>query len=667
MKMTLRKTPLDEREEQVLRLHSEEGLSCVKIGWLLGVTRERARQIIRDARARQREQERNPEGFALLPTRVRKVLRKLGYRNRTEVLAAVRSGMLWCEPRWRDPLLWDRKKKLSKRPGTNLIKVRNFGFKSWGIVCEWLGLPVPDPNGEITPPALWGDGRPVEKMERQLGLVGWDDELWALRLEELRGYREKYGHVRVPANWRGNVQLGRWLAYQRQQARRGLIEPDRWKRLEELGVECAIIREPHVEEHELYMKKMLARLEAYRKEHGHMDVRDEEDHALAYWIGRQRIYRNAGILRNYRREMLDAAGFPWKPGDRRWEEKFARLVKFKEKYGHTRVPRHWKGDGALGRWVEHQRARYRKGEMSADHKRRLKKLGFAWEIEEPTVEAHDQHMERMLERLKEYRAMYGHGTVLRSRDRALAEWLQQQRSYRSAGVMRKSRRQKMDEAGVPLKPEDGRWDEQFARLLAFKERFGHARVPAEYEEDQKLGSWTVWQRQHHRTGKLSAEHRRRLEEIGFAWGAGPRAEERDRRTEEMLARLAAYRERHGQVPVTGARDASLTRWICLQRELRKAGKLTEDYCRRLDAAGFQWDPLGEIWNEMFARLVAFKARFGHTQVYQKWAEDQTLGKWVSRQRGHHRAGRLPEEHRRRLEEIGFVWEVPTGVRRVVKR
>ena len=73
-----------------------------------------------------------------------------------------------------------------------------------------------------------------KKGKRKTGrLVGWDDELWGRRFAELCDFREKFGHVLVPANWRGNAALGRWLAYQRKQGREGKIEQDRGKRLTE--------------------------------------------------------------------------------------------------------------------------------------------------------------------------------------------------------------------------------------------------------------------------------------------------------------------------------------------------------------------------------------------------------------------------------------------------
>lgn len=362
--------------------------------------------------------------------------------------------------------------------------------------------------------------RAAEKRQKLRGdrkQVGWDDEQWELRFAELKDFREVHGHVRVPVLWRQNAALGRWLAYQRQQGRRGQIEPDRGRRLQELGVEWEIIREPRVEEHDLYMEKMLARLAAYRDRYGHAGVTPGRDRALHLWIARQRIFRAWGTLRKYRKERLDAAGFPWEPIDHLWEEKFVRLVRFKERFGHTRVATEWKEDKVLGRWVEHQRARVRMGTMSSDHRRRLKKLGFQWELDEPRVEEQDRHLELMLARLAAYRKRYGHACVLRSRDRALAEWIQSQRYYRASGTLKEYRRKQMDAVGFPWEPVRYQWEEKFARLRKFKACHGDTMVPAKWEKDRKLGSWVSYQRSMYKAGKLSDERRCRLEELGFVW------------------------------------------------------------------------------------------------------------------------------------------------------
>jgi superfamily II DNA or RNA helicase len=66
------------------------------------------------------------------------------------------------------------------------------------------------------------------------------------------------------------------------------------------------------------------------------------------------------------------------------------------------------------------------------------------------------------------------------------------------------------------------------------------------------------------------------------------------------------------------------------------------------------DQLGESWYESFGRLVKFWSTEGHTNVHQNCIQDGfRLGGWVSKQREAHKS--LSNERRRKLDEIGFVW------------
>jgi hypothetical protein len=69
--------------------------------------------------------------------------------------------------------------------------------------------------------------------------------------------------------------------------------------------------------------------------------------------------------------------------------------------------------------------------------------------------------------------------------------------------------------------------------------------------------------------------------------------------------------------------------------------------------GFVWDPVGAKWDDMFAELKAYEKRFGHCKVPYRWPENHKLGSWVGTQRTRARNGRMTDERRRRLEEIGF--------------
>lgn len=70
---------------------------------------------------------------------------------------------------------------------------------------------------------------------------------------------------------------------------------------------------------------------------------------------------------------------------------------------------------------------------------------------------------------------------------------------------------------------------------------------------------------------------------------------------------------------------------------------------------FVWDPLTEKWEEGFSALKKFKEREGHCRVPWHLTEDRyTLGQWVSRQRK--KQAELTEDHRSRLNALGFVWD-----------
>ena len=59
--------------------------------------------------------------------------------------------------------------------------------------------------------------------------------------------------------------------------------------------------------------------------------------------------------------MLDSLGFTWSVKDTYWEEMFAALKSFTERFGHCNVPASWKENPGLGRWCANQRARKKRG------------------------------------------------------------------------------------------------------------------------------------------------------------------------------------------------------------------------------------------------------------------------------------------------------------------
>ena len=84
---------------------------------------------------------------------------------------------------------------------------------------------------------------------------------------------------------------------------------------------------------------------------------------------------------------------------------------------------------------------------------------------------------------------------------------------------------------------------------------------------------------------------------------------------------------------------------------------SNDRRNRLEAIGFVWDTLFQQWEEGFTALKVYKEREGNCLVPQRFKTDDgyRLGQWVASQRK--TKDEMSEDRRRRLDEIGFVWNI----------
>src|SRR5262249_45292844 len=96
----------------------------------------------------------------------------------------------------------------------------------------------------------------------------------------------------------------------------------------------------------------------------------------------------------------------------------------------------------------------------------------------------------------------------------------------------------------------------------------------------------------------------------------------------------------------------LGQWVRVQRQLRETMPLERR--QRLGELGFVWDVLNAQWEEGFHYLQLFHEREGHCRVPLRLREQgYRLGQWVRDQRKDKET--MPLERRKRLEELGFVW------------
>jgi len=237
--------------------------------------------------------------------------------------------------------------------------------------------------------------------------------LWDQKYRELVSYAEEFGHTRVPVQLSS---LGVWVRHQRVNYRnfqKGNLSTrmteSRIELLDQIGFEW----NSQVHSWETSYEQLVT----FATENGHTRV-PKSNRLLAYWVQAQRsnykISRNgdpSSRMTEKRIDLLEKIGFEWDCTGPPWERLYYELVQFVKKFGHSRVPRGFPQNPALGRWVNLQREYYRqlrRGNSSCNLTENrielLNKVSFEWY---PSVHSWDRKYEDLVSFVKEF----GHARV----------------------------------------------------------------------------------------------------------------------------------------------------------------------------------------------------------------------------------------------------------------
>jgi hypothetical protein len=375
---------------------------------------------------------------------------------------------------------------------------------------------------------------------------------------------------------------------------------------------------------------------AYKGKHGNADVSSVPRTGLASWISNQRTYFKSNTMQSDRLIRLQEIGFVWDVLDAQWNDRFSELLAYGQKHGNLDIPQRY--SGGLGAWVNNQRQLEKTGEMPFDKKARLDNSGFIWD----PLEWSWQEQYRQL-----FAYRHEHGTATDNWPEDFNGWMSSQRKRKEKGTLSNEKLAKLEAIGFVWSFRDSVWQERVEGLCAYIEKHGNADVPQ--REPSGLGAWLNTRRKEEKSGNLSHEKKAILEEMGVQWN--PVGDE----WSSMYEQLLAYRDDNGttNVPINGTTD--LDAWVGRQRKAKKNKTLSQDRISLLDDAGFDWDPFASQWETMFKELLAYRLENRHVNVPQRPLT--SLGRWVRVQRESLKNGRLTSEHKFRLDEIGFVWDM----------
>lgn len=150
-------------------------------------------------------------------------------------------------------------------------------------------------------------------------------------------------------------------------------------------------------------------LVAYKDRNGHTNCPYyyEKDRALGDWVNRQR--KMPALLDPVQIDQLNSIGFDWSTTQERlWNEKYAELLAFFDKFGHSKVPKTY--DDSLCNWVAKQRQIHGQGRLQPDRVEKLEHVKFLWRVKQHTARTSAKEEEKWkakYTRLVAYKEKFG--------------------------------------------------------------------------------------------------------------------------------------------------------------------------------------------------------------------------------------------------------------------
>lgn len=343
-----------------------------------------------------------------------------------------------------------------------------------------------------------------------------------------------------------------------------------------------------------------------------------------------------------------------------WDMYYASAKQYYQENGNLEVPaRYITEEGyALGSWLNNQKA-IRKGtivgKLTENQIQKLGDIGMIWD-------SLDYFWEQNFKLAKEYYLTSGNldiPTNYKSKDgKHLGNWILRQRQLYKSNSLTDEQIKKLDSIGMDwMDRVDRIWENGFIEAKNYSEEYGNLSVPKNYRSntDFPLGIWIQRQRSLYKNNKISENRIERLTDIGMNWNPD--------NWESRFNLVKQYYEEHGNINISQKeviQGVWLGKWIVSQKKAMQEGKLTHEQIEMLKTL-----PLEEVgrkdnrWWFMYEEAKKYYLKFGHLNVPMDYltSSGKKLSDWIIRQRRNYKLGKMPSEHKEKLDEIGFIWDL----------
>lgn len=343
-----------------------------------------------------------------------------------------------------------------------------------------------------------------------------------------------------------------------------------------------------------------------------------------------------------------------------WDMYYASAKQYYQENGNLEVPaRYITEEGyALGSWLNNQKA-IRKGtivgKLTEDQIQKLDSIGMIWD-------SLDYFWEQNFRLAKEYYLTYGNldiPTNYKSTDgKHLGNWILRQRQLYKSNSLTDEQIKKLDSIGMDwMDRVDRVWENGFIEAKNYSEEYGNLSVPKNYRSntDFPLGIWIQRQRSLYKNKKISDDRIKRLTDVGMNWNPD--------NWESRFDLVKQYYEEHGNINISQKeviQGVWLGKWILSQKKAMESGKLTNEQIEMLKTL-----PMEEVgrkdnrWWSMYEEAKKYYLKFGNLNVPMDYitSSGKKLSDWIIRQRRNYKLGKMPLEHKEKLDDIGFVWDI----------
>ena len=262
------------------------------------------------------------------------------------------------------------------------------------------------------------------------------------RMDELRAYKEKHGHINVKRS--ENKSLNKFCnntRYARNNPEKSShnINDNHIASLDALGFDWSVTERAAKKSFEQRMDD----LRSYKERHGHVNVKHSDNKSLNRFCKdiryvRKHPERSDMIINDERIASLDALGFDWSILDqaarKSFEQRIEDLRAYKEKHGHVNL-RQRSGDKSLYEFCK--KMRYTRNNpdkadrtLTDDRIVSLDALGFNWSVTVNKGKVTKTLAQRM-DDLRAFKEKHGHVNVKGSEDTSLSSFCKEIRYARN--------------------------------------------------------------------------------------------------------------------------------------------------------------------------------------------------------------------------------------------